>query len=106
MAGRSWAKALPLRLVTLLIGVTLAGCNLGSTPVEENILLTGAPTVRIVSPLPNATYLEGVAVNIQAQIGNAGADIHRVEVAVDNNLIATLPDPNTTDAAQFNIVYT
>lgn len=106
MAGRSWAKALPLRVITIALGVTLAGCNLGSAPLEENIVLTGAPAVRIVSPLPNATYLEGVAVNIQAQIGNAGADIDRVEVAVDNSLIATLPDPNTSDAAQFNIVHT
>lgn len=106
MAGRSWAKYFPLHLVTLLIAVSLAGCNLDSAPSEENIVLTGAPTVRIVSPLPNATYLEGVAVNIQAQIGNAGSDINRVEIAVDGTLLATLPDPNTTDAAQFNVVHT
>ncbi|MDX2159960.1 MAG: CARDB domain-containing protein [bacterium] len=81
-----------------------AGCTL-NTPAE-NLVIGGAPVVSIISPAPNAAYLAGVAVNIQAQITNAGEDIDRVEIAVDNALAATLPDPNTLDSPAFNIVYT
>ncbi|MFN8528472.1 MAG: CARDB domain-containing protein [Anaerolineae bacterium] len=94
-----WTAALAAALL-------LAGCTLSTAPADTSGIISGAPTVRIVSPLPNAAYLVGVPVNIQAQIGNAGADIDRVEIAVDNTLAATLPQPNTSASPAFNIVYT
>jgi uncharacterized protein YgiM (DUF1202 family) len=88
----------------IALAFALSGCNL--TQGDTTGVLIGAPIVRLVSPQPNATYLEGVAVNISAQITNAGADIDRVEVGLDGAAIATLTQPNTTNAPAFNIVHT
>jgi len=101
----STLKSFCRSLATLTALLLLTGCNLSQSPDNAGVI-GGAPTVRLVSPLPNALYLENVAVNISAQIGNAGADIDRVEVALDDSIIATLPQPNTTSAPAFNIVHT
>jgi hypothetical protein len=100
---RKWRFLNPIMLVALL----LTACNL-NTSVQQNTnqLITGEPQVRIASPLPNATFLEGVPVNIQAQISNAGVDINRVEVAVDGAIISTLSEPNTAGAPVFSVVET
>lgn len=90
------------RLVVL--AVLLAACNLNQSQVNTTNI-SGAPTVRIVSPLPNATYLEGVPVNIVANVSNAGANIDRVEVLVDGSIVATLPQPNATGAAAFSVTH-
>lgn len=91
----------------VLIAALITGCSLNNAVGgTESMTISGAPSVRLVSPQPNAAYLEGVAVNIQALITNAGADIDRVEVAVDNQIAAALPDPNTSDAASFSIAHT
>ncbi len=98
---------MPLRSTQrrFLIGLIalLAGCTLNSAPSNQPV--SGEPVVRIVSPQPNATYLEGVAVNIQATVSNAGADIDRVEIVVDGSTVATVPSPNADGATMFNATY-
>jgi hypothetical protein len=89
-------------LVWLLLPV-LAACNLNATADVSSQPITGAPQVQIVSPLPNATYLEGVAVNIQALIRNAGPDIDRIEITVDDTIIASLTQPNESGASAFSV---
>jgi hypothetical protein len=91
------------RLATGLLLLVLAACNLQADGVNQAEAISGPPVVRIAAPLPNATFLEGVNVNIQAAVSNAGADIDRVEVLVDNAIIATLPQPNATAAPGFSI---
>jgi uncharacterized protein YraI len=94
----------PISLIALLL---LTACNLNTTVQQNtNQPISGEPQVRIASPLPNATFLEGVPVNIQAQVSNAGADISRVEVAVDDAIISTLSEPNTSGAPVFSVVET
>ena len=87
-------------LVLLLL---LAACNLSTQPDPASQALAGVPAVQILAPLPNATYLEGVTVNIQAQIQNAGPDVARVDFAVDNQVFASLSDPNSTGASVLSV---
>ena len=50
------------RLVTLVLmalALTLAACNLTASSGERAVI-SGTPIISIASPLPNATYLEGV----------------------------------------------
>ena len=77
-------RQMRLAACLLLLVVGLAACNLNQSQVTSTTV-SGNPEVRIVSPLPNATYLEGVPVNIVANVSNAGADIDRVEVLVDGS---------------------
>jgi hypothetical protein len=97
------------RIVTLLLPVAallLGACNLLTAPDadggQQNII-SGVPVVQIISPAPNATFREGVAVPIQALISNAGADIDRVEIIVNGSIVATLPQPNTANTPSFSI---
>ncbi|MCC6614334.1 MAG: SH3 domain-containing protein [Anaerolineae bacterium] len=92
-------------LVALML-LASAGCNLNTPSEGTTQTISGAPVVRIIAPLPNATYREGVSVPIQAQISNAGSDIDRVEVSVDDNIIQTFDAPNTAGAPTFSITHT
>jgi hypothetical protein len=91
-----------------MLMVLLSACNLGNTGTQggSQSVISGAPVVRIAAPLPNATYLEGVSVNIQAAVSNAGTDIDRVEIAVDDAIAATLPKPNTAGTPTFSVAQT
>lgn len=86
----------------------LTGCTLSFNGPEVASLpeFDSPPTVRITAPLPNTTYLSGVAVNVQVQVSNAGPDIDRVEVSTPDGLIGTLPQPNPTGAAAFGVTQT
>ena len=95
------------RVLVCIILLLAAGCTLPTnTPEEETSLISGPPVVRIASPLPNATYLEGVSVNIQASVSNAGEDIARVEILVDGTALATLQTPNAAGTPVFSITQT
>ncbi|MBE2267941.1 MAG: hypothetical protein IAE80_06885, partial [Anaerolinea sp.] len=48
-----------MRLIPLL-AILLSACNLNTSSQNNAVNVSGEPQVRIVSPLPNATYLEGV----------------------------------------------
>ena len=90
------------RLALFLLPL-LAACNLNTSADVSNQPITGAPRVQIVSPLPNATYLEGVAVNIQALVTNAGEDIDRVDILVDDENLASLTQPNEAGTPSFSL---
>src|SRR5262249_48517756 len=90
-------------LITLILLMT--GCTLNNVGIPNSQTFSGVPEARILSPQPNATYLEGVVVNIQATISNAGKDIDRVEVLIDGAPVATLSQPNPNGAASFNVTH-
>jgi Big-like domain-containing protein/CARDB protein len=93
-------------LCLLLLAALLPACSLtasNSTGGQTNI--SGQPVVRLVAPQPNATYLEGIPVNIQASVSNAGSDIDRVEISVDGAVVTALPSPNAAGAPTFSASY-
>ncbi len=93
------------RRFLLLVVILMTGCTLNNALPSNSTNISGVPAVRIILPQPNATYLSGVAVNIQAAVSNAGADIDRVEIVIDGATAATLTDANPNDAATFNVTY-
>lgn len=102
MFERAWSRTrFAPPAVWLVAGLLLASCNLNEG--QGQTVITGDPVVQLSAPLPNATFLEGVPVNIQALISNAGPDIGRVEIVVDGTVIASLASPNTSGAATFSI---
>ncbi len=92
--------------IVALMLLAAAGCNLNTPTDGTTETISGAPVVRIIAPLPNATYREGVSVPIQAQVSNAGADIDRAEVSVDGSIIQTFSEPNTSGAPAFSLTHT
>jgi hypothetical protein len=91
-----------------LFAVAITGCslNFGGTEGDAVAAISGAPIVEIAAPLPNSTYLQNVAVNILTSISNAGEDIQRVEISVNDTSIADLPSPNPSGAARFSVTQT
>lgn len=87
------------------LALSLSACNLlaSGLPGGQTTTISGPPVVRLAAPLPNATYLEGVAVNIQAQISNAGQDISRVEIVVDGTIVAPIANSNAAGAPAFTV---
>ncbi|MFW5772584.1 MAG: SH3 domain-containing protein, partial [Phototrophicaceae bacterium] len=73
---------------------------------ESETTISGAPVVSIAAPRPNASYVENVTVNIQASVTNAGEDIDRVEISVNDDIIATQTQPNTNGAPAFSVTQT
>ncbi len=96
----------PWMMILLASLYLLSACTLSTTSTTSDAPISGLPVVEIISPQANATYLEGVDVNILARITNAGADISRVEVLLDGAPIGTLNSPNTQGAPVFNIQQT
>ena len=98
-------------LLLLGLGLLISGCTLTSETSEpesadSTTTITGAPVVDIYAPQPYSTYVEGVAVIIQARINNAGADLTRLQFTVDNQPIVTLQSPNTANAPAFSVTQT
>jgi hypothetical protein len=89
-------------LGSVLMLFAVSACTLNTSQGGQTVI-SGPPAVRLAAPLPNATYLEGVPVHIQALVTNAGPDIDRVEVAVDDTIVKTLPTPNTAGGASFSV---
>lgn len=102
--ARHIVSRLALSAASLAAAAIFAACSLTNAPTNQAITISGAPIVRIVAPPPNATYLEGVRVNTQALVSNAGADIARVEIAVDGAVVQTLDSPNTNGVPSFSVV--
>jgi len=91
------------RALLLLLCTILAACTLPTSEGDDTSNITGPPTVRLVAPLPNASYSVGVAVIIQASISNAGEDLSRVEFSVDDTIVATQADPNPSGVPTFSV---
>ena len=82
-----------------------SGCSL-SAPAgggDTQTTFDGPPVVHIFSPLPNQTFLEGTTVNIQARIENAGPDITKVSIFLDDALAGEQPNTNQSGAASFSV---
>lgn len=100
-----WRFGAPRAVLIVAVLLVATACSLNSAPEGVNVA-GGPPVVRLISPATNATYLEGVPVNIQASVSNAGEDIDRVEVSVDNSVVTTLPQPNANGLPIFSVTHT
>jgi hypothetical protein len=95
-----------LALSLLILALTGCSLNFGQPEGEAVAQISGAPIVEIAAPLPNSTYLQNVVVDILSSVSNAGADIQRVEVSVNDQSIADLPAPNPSGATRFSVTQT
>ncbi len=93
--GRVTASLL-MQVLTLLI---CAGCNLNATPSGASVSIEGPPVIHIAAPLPNQTFLAGTTVIVQARVENAGPDLSRIAVLLDEALLGERHNPNETNAA-------
>ena len=87
------------RLAFILILLICAGCNLGITGERAPANFEGPPVIKIASPSPNQTFLAGATVFIQARVENAGPDLARISVLLDDTLLGEKLNPNETNAA-------
>ena len=95
-----------LCLMWLWILTLLCGCSLTAAPrgdVDAAEVIEGPPVVQILSPLPNQTFLAGAVVHIQARVENAGPDLARVSVLLDDALAGEELNPNEIGAAMFSV---
>jgi uncharacterized protein YraI len=93
-------RSLALALATL----GLAACSLtGGGTEEAPVVFEGPPVVSIASPLPNAIFMAGADVNIQARVENAGPDVARVEVRLDDAVTGDAPNPNPGGESAFTL---
>jgi hypothetical protein len=94
----------PLRclLLCLSLSVLATGCNI-TVPTPPAPTFSGAPVVKIASPQDGEVYLLGTVVNILARIENAGPDLARVQVRLDQLIIGEALEPNANGAAAFTI---
>jgi uncharacterized protein YraI len=92
-------------ILALLLVCVASGCTLLPTDDASAPAISGAPVVALISPQPNAIYLENIPVNIQASISNAGADIAFVEFKVDDAVVHSVETPNTAAAAVFSSTF-
>lgn len=92
-------------VLLLAVLVLASACSLTVAPDSgpNAVSYEGPPQVRIASPLPNATYLSGTAVNILARIENAGPDIAQVQITLNGSIIGETTNPNPAGAAVFTV---
>ena len=95
--------ALALFAVLLLVSACTLPTAEGDQESGDDTEITGPPVVELVSPQANATYLEGTPVNIQARVSNAGPDVIRIDVTLDDVIIGSKADPNPSGAASFPV---
>lgn len=93
--GRSSAGWLLLMLALLVC----ASCNLEVGSEESGMGFEGPPVIHIAAPQPNQTFLAGTTVIVQARVENAGPDLARVAVLLDESLLGERLAPNETGAA-------
>ena len=93
--GRRKARSL-LLLLSLLACVS---CNLSAIPSVLPPTFEGPPVIFIAAPQPNQTFLAGTTVIVQARVENAGPDLERVAVLLDDALLGERLAPNESNAA-------
>lgn len=76
-----------------------AGCNLMFAPPGAATRFEGPPQIIIAAPMANQAFLAGTTVILQARVENAGADLARVSVLLDEALLGEKINPNETGAA-------
>jgi len=94
---------------TGILGIVLSllltsACSFAANTAEQTPTFSGPPTVRLSSPLPNDTYREGASVNILIRVENAGPDVARVAVRVNDEIVGEAIQPNEAGAAAFTII--
>ncbi len=102
---------IPLRLQrALILSVALFGtlaCALTTQPDAPTVppdttdTIGGAPLVALAAPVDGAVYEPDVPVNILARVTNAGEDVERVDVLVDEEVVLSVPLPNPAGAPVF-----
>lgn len=98
------AERFGLLLLLLILSLIASACDFpGSSGSDESTTFDGPPIVQIETPLNGDTYQEGVGINIQARIENAGSDIARVSVQVDGVIVGEQTSPNTSGASSFTL---
>ena len=82
-AARSARRRSRLLLGALL--VLLSGCSLGVPSSEDSApAFAGPPQIQIALPLADQTFLAGSTVIVQARIENAGPDLARISILLDD----------------------
>lgn len=94
--SRRIATSSLLLLMTVLI---CASCNLSTMPEDASAQFEGPPVIHIAAPQPGQTYLAGTTVIVQARVENAGPDLARVAVLLDEAVLGERLQPNETNAA-------
>ena len=85
-------------LAHVLCLLCLAGCNLDFIPEDRSPSFEGPPVIHIAAPLPDQTFLSGTTVIVQARVENAGPDIARIAVLLNDELMGEQLNPNETSA--------
>ena len=92
------------------IKVYPAGANLGralswlaatwaSSGEAAPVAFEGAPVVHIAAPWPSQSFEAGATVIVQARVENAGPDLARISVLLNDALLGEKLNPNETNAA-------
>lgn len=76
----------------------LAGCNLDFTPDDPSPSFDGPPVIHIAAPQPGQKFQTGATVIVQARVENAGPDIARIAVLLNEELMGEQLKPNATNA--------
>ena len=93
----SWRmKAFQLPLVWVLL--ICAGCNLGIGGEAAPPSFEGPPVIKIAAPSPEEKFLAGATVIVQARVENAGPDLTRISVLLDDALLGEKLNPNESNA--------
>ena len=88
----------PVARLLLLSLLFCASCNLNANPDSAAPDFAGPPIVVITAPQPEQQYLAGATAIVQARIENAGPDLARVAVLLDEALLGERWQPNDTGA--------
>lgn len=98
-SGVAPARINAFRLPLLWVLFICAGCNLGIGGEAAPPSFEGPPVIKIASPLPDETFLAGATVIVQARVENAGPDLARVSVLLDDALLGEQLNPNESNAS-------
>lgn len=91
-------RVIAFQLALILAALVCAGCNLGAAADRGRASFDGAPLIHIAAPSPGQTFLMGAKVIVQARVENAGPDLARVSVLLDDALLGEKHNPNETNA--------
>ena len=95
VAKRGLRASMLLQALCLLL---LGGCNLNIVPDDPSPSFEGPPVIHIAAPQPNQKFQSGATVIVQARVENAGPDIARIAVLLNEALMGEQLHPNETDA--------
>lgn len=86
-----------------LLSIAISACNALAPVEDDEPTFSGAPVVQIVAPATGDTYQASVGVPILLRVSNAGADIARVTIEVDGQIVGEQLEPNVDGAASFTV---